>query len=373
MQAALKTITSWPFVRLMRETFQEWSEDGASSIAASLAYYAIFSLSPLLIVIALFLGLILDQATVQTSVLDGVRSTVGESGAELVQGLLGDSQASRGDFIGTVIWLFVIVWGASGLFAQLQSALNKIWEVKAVPGRSPLVFFKNRLFSFILVVLVGVALLLTLGFSTWLSAFLQDHPEEWLGLIVRPLQLVITLGMMTVLIAAMFKILPDVIIRWRDMWVGALFTAVLFSIGQFALSQYLSRSNVGSVFGAAGSLTAILVWIYYSAQILLFGAEFTEVWARNHGAYIRPDADAMWINEDVARRETDRANKDFVETDAEHHKLAWMEEQKKKRSQTMKRAVTVVKNVRPVRRHRRAADTEKASAEASTTPTDKTE
>jgi membrane protein len=150
----------------------------------------------------------------------------------------------------------------------------------------------------------------------------------------------------TLLIAAVFKILPDVLIRWRDLWVGAAFTAFLFYLGQLIVGLYLSRANVGSIFGAAGSLTAVLVWIYYTAQILLFGAEFTEVWARYHGVSLRPDSDATWINEAQARREAARANVGFDETDTEEHKAALMREQRKREAERVRKLTTAVRRRR---------------------------
>lgn len=326
---------------LLRETSKEWAEDGAAGIAASLAYYTIFSLSPLLIIIALFLGLFLDEAAIQTSVIDSVRGAVGDGGANFMRDLILNRQTASSDLLGTIIWISVVLWGASGLFAQLQSALNKIWEVRPVPGRSPTAILKARLFSFIVVIVVGLVLLLTMLINTGISRALLSPENATFDFLVRPVQFLITTLMTTVLIAAVFKILPDVVIRWHDLWVGALVTALLFYLGQLIVGLYLSRANVGSVFGAAGSLTAILVWIYYSAQILLFGAEFTEVWARHHGAYIRPDADATWVNEAKARREAMRANVEFDESDGEEHKSVAVAEQRRREAERLRKITTV--------------------------------
>ncbi len=332
---------------LIRETAKEWADDGAAGIAASLAYYTIFSLSPLLIIIALFLGLVLDESTIQTSVIDSIRGAVGDSGAQFIRDLIDNRQTASSDLLGTIIWMSVVVWGASGLFAQLQGALNKIWEVKPAPGRSPTALLKTRLFSFAVVMLVGVVLLATMLLNTALSSMLLTAQNPAGETLVRVVQFVITVGMTTLLIAAVFKILPDVLIRWHDLWVGAFFTAFLFYVGQLVVGLYLSRANVGSVFGAAGSLTAILVWIYYSAQILLFGAEFTEVWARHYGASIRPDDDAMWINEAQARREARNANVAFDETDGEEHKAALMEAQRQRRAARLRGITTGIRRVKP--------------------------
>ena len=332
---------------LLRETISEWNEDGASGIAASLAYYTIFSLSPLLILIALLLGLVLDQTSIQTGLVDGVRSAVGDGGAEFMLNLIRNRQSVSGDLIGTVIWISVVIWGASGLFAQLQNALNKIWEVRPVPGRSPTAILKARFFSFVLVMVVSFILLLTMVANTTISAVLYNGQHDTAALFIRPLQFVITLIMTTFLIAAVFKILPDVLISWHDLWVGAGVTAFLFFVGQWAVGLYLSRANVGSVFGAAGSLTAILVWIYYSAQILLLGAEFTEVWARRYGHYIRPDEDAMWVNESKARAEAEEAKVAFHEVDSDRAKLDWVAEDRRRRVERVRQVAQRVRRPKP--------------------------
>jgi membrane protein len=318
---------------LLRETVHEWMEDGGAHIAAALAYYAIFSLSPLLIIISLAVGLVMDPNTLESGLVNPVQSTVGEQAAELIRSML-RSESRTTDIVGTVVWLGIVVWGASGLFAQLQNALNKIWEVRAKPGRSPLVLVKNRLMSFGIVLLAAVALLGTMVINTALSTiantgrlnvadvttlsalnlFTSTIPMTGGSLVtLRVMQVVITVAISTGLIAVVFRVLPDVEIAWRDVIVGALFTALLLFLGQFAVGLYLARANIGSVFGAAGSLTIILVWVYYSAQILLFGAEFTEVWARHYGSYIRPDDDATWENEHKARREATKAGREWSE------------------------------------------------------------
>lgn len=318
---------------LLRETVHEWMEDGGAHVAASLAYYAIFSLSPLLIIISLALGLVMDQNTLESGLVNNLQTTVGEQAAELIRSML-RSESRSADTLGTIVWLGIIVWGASGMFAQLQNALNKIWEVRVKPGRSPLLLVRNRMISFGIVLLAAGALLGTMVINTALSTiashggvsmsvtttlkatnlFAASVPLVGSSLLaIRAMQLVLTLTISTGLIAVVYRVLPDVHIAWRDVLVGSLFTAVLLFLGQFAVGIYLSRANIGSVFGAAGSLTILLVWVYYSAQILLFGAEFTEVWARHYGSYIRPDDGAVWENEFKAREEAAEAGRDWSE------------------------------------------------------------
>ena len=296
------------FILLMRETIREWSDDGASGIAAALAYYTIFSLAPLLIIIALVVGAFLDQQTLEEGLISNVAATVGDDAAQTLRGLMVTENRTRSDVVGTIIWFSVMLWGASGIFAQLQKALNRIWEVRGKPGRSPLVFVKDRMLSFGIVVFAAALLLGAMIINTGLSAALTKNEQlAQFGILLRPLQVMVTLAITTVLFATVFKVLPDVTIRWKDVWVGAAFTAVLFILGQFIVGLYIANANVGSVFGAAGSLTVILVWIYYSAQILLFGAEFTEVWARHYGVRLQPDGDAVWVNQFQADQELEHA------------------------------------------------------------------
>ena len=321
---------------LLKETVQEWQHDHASNIAAALAYYTVFSLSPLLILLALFIGIVLDRSTVSDDLFNDVEATIGEDAADTLRQLMlnNDEQTQQQEtsFWGKVVWFSVVIWGASGIFAQLQSALNRIWEVRAVPGRSPLVFFKNRILSLAVVIVAGFLLLVSMIVNTGLSVLIHDFEEiRRFSFLIRPMQLVTTMIMLTVLFAMIYKILPDAIISWKVVWVGSMFTAFLFFVGQFAVGLYLANSNVGTVFGAAGSLTVILVWIYYSSQILLFGAEFTEVWARHVGIAIRPDDDAVWVNEVQARREAEAAGLVFNEQDTVQYKVSEREQRRRLR------------------------------------------
>ncbi len=332
--------------QLMKETVREWVEDGGANIAAALAYYAIFSLSPLLIIVSLTIGLVADPTELETSVVRDLQPTIGAQATELIRSML-RSNTNTTDVIGTVIWLAIVVWGASGMFAQLQNALNKIWEVRAKPGRSPLIMVKNRFLSFGIVLLAAITLLGTMVINTGLNATADaarraanaanaevergsdalyaqsglptEAPLSGTSLILlRVAQVSLTVIITTGLIAVVYRVLPDVHIAWRDVIVGSIFTAVLLFIGQFGVGLYLARADIGSVFGAAGSLTVILVWVYYSAQILLFGAEFTEVWARHYGHVIRPDNHATWVNEFRARQEATRAGRVWTEIDPRH-------------------------------------------------------
>jgi membrane protein len=378
MPPALKS-----FIALMRETAKEWSEDGASRIAAALAYYAIFSLSPLLIFIAIVLGLAIDQRTLESSIIDGVQTTVGSQGAEILRSLISNVRLDRSSIIGSIISISIVIWGASNLFSELQHALNKIWEVRVRPGGTPVTLIISRVESFGILALAAFGLLITTLLNTTVTRWINGgaNPEALFGstllqigvlsipeggvaaIFIRPLQFVISVAILTGIIAMIFKILPDVVMRWRDVLVGAAFTATLLFLGQFLVGLYLSNSNVGSVFGAAGSLTAILVWIYYTAQILLFGAEFTEVWARNHGVTIRPNRYAVWVNEFQARREAEKAGVDFESIHARHAKES--QRQQEAWEQFTRRTKRVAKRVAEnaaerTRRRRNRASSEEA-------------
>ena len=298
---------------LLKETVGEWMADGGSHIAAALAYYAIFSLSPLLIVVSLTLGLVMDSNTVATGLAKGLQATIGQQAAGLIGTML-ENKARTTDVLGTIVWLAIVLWGASGMFAQLQNALNKIWEVKVKPGRSLIVLAKDRFLSFGIVILAAIALLGTMVINTAINAiadrghlsesdvingaaaasrtfsvFATGAPLSSSSLLIlRVVQLLITVLVSTLLIAVVYRVLPDVDISWKDVAVGSIFTALLLFVGQFAVGLYLSHATVGSVFGAAGSLTVILVWVYYSAQLFFWGAEFCKVYTRAVGSQLRP-------------------------------------------------------------------------------------
>jgi membrane protein len=208
--------------------------------------------------------------------------------------------------LGTIIGLCVLLFGASGVFGELQTALNQIWEVKPKPDRGVMGFIKDRFFSFTMV--MGVAFLLLV--SLVVSAVLATVTEHFRGLVPVPalwwvVNIGLGIGITTVLFALIFKVIPDAQINWHDVWVGAFATALLFSIGRVALSWYVGRSATVSPFGAAGSLVALIVWVYYSAQILFFGAEFTQVFATRYGSRILPSANAVHLHE-VAREPSAR-------------------------------------------------------------------
>lgn len=285
---------------LLKETYQEWQEDGAASLAASLSYYTIFSLAPLLLIVLGVVGIMFGEQGARQGVMDQVRSTVGPEGADAINTMLNNANQNNSGPWATGLGLVLLLLGASGVFGQLQSALNHIWEVAPAPDRGILGTIKARFLSMSMVLGIGFLLMVSLVLSAAVASMNQwvQGIAPWTQAFAQLLEWAVNLAIFTGLFAMMFKILPDVRIRWKDVWVGALATALLFSLGKVAIGLYLGKSGTSSAFGAAGSLVVLLLWVYYSSMLLLFGAEFTQVWARRQGASFQPKRGAMRVLRD---------------------------------------------------------------------------
>ncbi|HEX6898546.1 MAG TPA: YihY/virulence factor BrkB family protein [Thermoanaerobaculia bacterium] len=299
---------------LVKESFKEWKDDGALDLGASLAYYTIFSLAPLLLIALSVASLFWDRGQLQGELVGQMRGLVGQQGAEAVQTMLANANRQGSGVLGTIIGFATILFGATGLFAALQKTLNRIWEVEAKPDQGIWSFIRTRILSFGMVLGIGFLLLVSLIFSTAMASL-----DRWAqGLIpgaeifFRVLTFVVSFALITGLFAMIFKFLPDVKIQWRDVWTGAAVTALLFTIGKFLIGLYLGHSAVASSFGAAGSVIILLLWVYYSAQILFMGAEFTQVYASRYGSRIQPDEHARPVVErkEVASTEEWRQRKE---------------------------------------------------------------
>lgn len=295
-------------VNVISKTFKEFIEDDAPHMAAALAYYTVFSLPPLLLIILTVAGfLINDPQQVQQALQEQISGVVGEDGAQAIGTMIQNvSQPGAGSIVATILGIAGLIFGATGAFAQLQTALNKTWEVEPDPEQKGAMKYLRiglkRLFSLAMVLVVAFLLLVSLVLSAALSV-IGDQITELLpttlsNVFWQVIHIGISLSVITLLFAAMFKILPDARIPWRHVWVGALVTAVLFEVGKFLIGFYIGQSNPGSAFGAAGSLVVILVWIYYSSLIFFLGAEFTQVWARRHGESILPAKGAVRVVEE---------------------------------------------------------------------------
>ncbi|MFN2289545.1 MAG: YihY/virulence factor BrkB family protein [Anaerolineae bacterium] len=276
---------------LLKETFSEWQQDKASRLAAALSYYTIFSLPPLLLIAVAVAGFFLGRQAVRQELIAQISSIVGDAGAQAIGVMLDGAGWDTGaSTLATIVGVATLLFGATGAFAQLQEALDTVWDVAPKPDIGPWGMVRSRLLSFSMILVVAFLLLIALALSTALSAA-GTYLETLLpGLVVlaRILNLVLSFAVITLLFAAIYKVLPDVEIDWSDVWIGAAATAVLFTVGKYLLSLYLARTSASSAYGAAGALILILLWIYYSAQILFLGAEFTQVYARRYGSRILP-------------------------------------------------------------------------------------
>jgi membrane protein len=308
MNLKLKDIWS-----LIRRTFSQWREDKAPRLAAALSYYTSFSLAPILVIAISVAGAFYTRSAVQDLIVNQIGNLAGSEGERLIRSMLDATKNLGSGLVPTIFGVVVLIFAATGVFGQLQDALNTMWEVQPRPGRGVLSLIKDRFFSFTLVVGVGFLLLVSLVISAALSAF-----SSWtLGLfpdfevIIQILNQVISFLVIMVVFAFVFKYVPDAEIEWRDVWLGAAVTAALFMIGKFAIGLYIGNSNVAGTFGAASALVVILIWVYYSAQISFLGAEFTQVYANTYGSRVVPEKDAVAVSEQV-RAEQGISHKESV-------------------------------------------------------------
>lgn len=287
-------------IRLIKESFREWQDDDASTLAAALAYYTSVSLAPLLIIVISIAGAVFGEEAARGEIVSQIQGLVGRNGAELIETAIENANQPQVSNFASIISIVILLFGASGVFAQLQKSLNKVWEVevKSEEGLKNLV--RKRLLSFSAILGLGFLLLVSLvisaalsGLNHYLSKLVPGIDFFW-----QILNFGISFAVITFAFGLMYRYLPDVKISWNDVKIGAIITALLFTVGKFSLGVYLGRGSFGSVYGAAGSLIIILVWVYYSAQILFFGAEFTQVYARRYGSRIVPNKHAQYIDQE---------------------------------------------------------------------------
>jgi membrane protein len=274
-----------PALDLLREVYDEWRKDNALGLGAALAYYTIFSMAPLLVLVIAIAGLIFGRAAAQGEIVAQITSLVGPAPAQLIQDMIARASGPKAGTLATFVSLAVMALGASGVFGQLQQAFNQIWEAPPPRGgfRAQL---QRRAATFGMILGVGFLLLVSLVLSAALAA-VHDVLARHLPLasrILPGLNFLLSFTVITALFAMIYKVLPDVAMSWRDVWLGAAVTALLFTIGKTLIALYLGRAGMASIYGAAGSFVLVLLWIYYSAQILLIGAEFTEVYSRRYGS-----------------------------------------------------------------------------------------
>lgn len=276
---------------LLKATFKEFSADDTWTLGAALSYYTVFSLAPLLLIIITAAGIIFGKEAVQGEIYGQVKDFLGSEGATQVQDMVKLAYQPENSILMTVIGIGTLLFGATTVFYQLQNSLNRIWEVKPKPKKGYIKYIKDRFLSFSLILGIGFLLLVSFVLSAALSAlskFLMSYLPEYSIYLFRLLDIVLSLFVFSGLFAMIYKYLPDAKVRWHDVWIGAFVTALLFALGRFLIGLYIGKAGIASAYGAAGSIVLILVWVSYSSQILFFGAEFTQVYARSKGRTIEP-------------------------------------------------------------------------------------
>jgi len=293
---------------VIKETASDWEEDKAATLAAALAYYTLLSIAPMIVLAVAVAGLAFGDDAARGQISEQIGTLVGAEAGESIEAIAENAKAPDSGVLSTIIGLVVLLFGASGVFGELQSSLNTIWEVEPKPGRGVLGMVKDRFFSFTMVLGVAFLLMVSMVLSaaissvgTFLESSLPGGEVLW-----TVLNFAISLGVITLLFALIYKVIPDAKIQWRDVWVGAAVTATLFTIGKLLVGLYLGKSTFVSSYGAAGSVVALVVWVYYSSQIVFLGAEFTQVYARRFGSHIEPSKNA--VRTEDARETADQKN-----------------------------------------------------------------
>lgn len=285
--------------RLAKASLIEWWNDNTFRLSASLAFYTVFSLAPVLLIASGIAGMVFGRDTATSHIVDQLDMLVGTQGAQVARQVIESATNLEGNWLAIALGILTVIVGSTAVFAELQSALNLIWGVRSAPDTSVLKnLLRVRLRSFALVLAVGFLLLVSLitsallaGAERYLDTALPGVPSLW-----RAVHFVASFVLVALLFAMIYKYLPDVNIEWKDVAVGALVTAALFGLGKFLIGLYLGQSAFGSAYGAAGSFVILLIWVYYSALICFYGAEFTQVYARRHGSRLEPLEHAERVN-----------------------------------------------------------------------------
>ena len=271
--------------QLTKSATQAWSDDYAPSMGAALSYYTLFSIAPLLLIVISVAGMIFGEKAVQGELTGSLQFLMGEAGAKAIEGLLTSVSEPKEGIVATVIGIFVLLLGATTVFGELQNSLDRIWRAPARKDASSLWrLLRSRLLSFGMILGMAFLLMVSLVLDTVLQALGKMWGTGAFEAIGQALNMVVGFAITTTIFAMIYKLLPRAKVAWHDVWVGAAVTAVLFTLGKFLISLYIGRSAVASSFGAAGSLVVVMIWVYYSAQIFLLGAEFTWVYSHSHGS-----------------------------------------------------------------------------------------
>lgn len=278
---------------LLKETYKEWKQDDPFQLSAALSYYAVFSLPGLLLIVISVAGFIFGEEAVQGEISAQISSMIGAEAAHSVEAMISNVHQNESSLWATMIGVATLIFGATGVFYHLQQTLNQIWKVEVKKEEGIKKLLLDRLTSFSVILAIGFLLLVSLVLTAALAAlsgYIRENLPDYLIYVFYVIEFLVSYGIITLLFATIYKVLPDVKIQWKTVWIGALVTAALFVIGKFALGIYFGKTDPGSAYGAAGSLILILLWVSYSCLILFFGAEFTQIYARRYGHHIEPTA-----------------------------------------------------------------------------------
>lgn len=309
--------------KVLKDSFNGFSDDKVLKLSAALAYYTVFSIGPLIIVVIYLAGIIYGREAIQGSIFSHIEGLVGADAAQQIQNMIKNAVLNNKGNVAAIIGVVTLILGATGVFAEIQESVNMIWGLKPKPKKSWLKMIMNRLLSFSVIVSLGFILMVSLiltGLIEALMGRLQAYFPHVTIVLVYIVNLLITFIIISTLFAIIFKVLPDAKIKWRDVLTGSMVTAVLFMAGKFAITFYIGSSNIGGTYGAAGSLVVLLLWVYYSSVILYFGAEFTKAYAANFGSPIHPSEYAVWVKN--------------IEVEEQKGSLKQQEEKKKEQNDT---------------------------------------
>ena len=290
---------------IIKDTFKEFVNHNVLKLSASLAYYTIFSLPSMLIVVIGLCSIFYGKEAIQGTIFFQIHKFVGAEAALEIQHILQKTTLHHDNFIATIVGLITLLLGATGMFGEIQDSINSIWGLKTKPEKGLIKILLNRLISFSMVVVLGFILLVSLLLNALLETFFDNLKKHFSEGFINNLYLfdhAIMFGIIVLLFAFIFKALPDAKILWKDVWIGAFVTSILFMLGKFLISYYLAHNNQISAYGAAGSLIVILLWVYYSAIILYFGAEFTHVYVKHQGRSILPNKYAIWVEKNIVEK-----------------------------------------------------------------------
>ena len=295
-----KKITIKGLFGVLKDSFKGFGNDKVTKLSGSLAYYTVFSMGPLLVVIISLCSIFFGREAIEGKIFGQLSSFVGHDTALQLQEIIKNASIGGKGKLAAIIGVITLLIGATTVFGDIQDSINKIWGIKPKPKRGWLKMLQNRFLSFSVIASLGFLLLVSLGISAIIEGLSSRFQAKFPGVavvVVYSINLLLTLGITTLIFAVIFKVLPDARIKWKDIMAGAIATAILFMLGKFGISFYISKANVGSTFGTAGSLVILLVWVYYSSIILYFGAEFTKAYAVKYGAEIYPNEYAVTMKE----------------------------------------------------------------------------